>query len=202
MAYALTAPPRAAQVGKTSLILSLVGEEFPAEVRGTRGRSPRCGSRASGRPHAASPTGPSPRRGDHHPRRRHPGEGAHAHRGLLRWSRPAALCPGGGVGAGFQPVPGRLPAGSAAPVSPSLPPSPQKPSRRQRSSGTRFTRCAVSLRAAPPLLPAGIRRRSSGARGLANPTTCRVPWALPAGRWRGEGLCYCMAGQPAGSGER
>lgn len=26
--------PRAAQVGKTSLILSLVGEEFPEEVRG------------------------------------------------------------------------------------------------------------------------------------------------------------------------
>lgn len=31
---ALTALPRAAQVGKTSLILSLVGEEFPEEVRG------------------------------------------------------------------------------------------------------------------------------------------------------------------------
>lgn len=32
MAAALTAPPCAAQVGKTSLILSLVGEEFPEEV--------------------------------------------------------------------------------------------------------------------------------------------------------------------------
>nr|XP_019611741.1 PREDICTED: uncharacterized protein LOC109460612 [Rhinolophus sinicus] len=32
LAAALTAPPCAAQVGKTSLILSLVGEEFPEEV--------------------------------------------------------------------------------------------------------------------------------------------------------------------------
>lgn len=33
LAAELTALPCAAQVGKTSLILSLVGEEFPEEVR-------------------------------------------------------------------------------------------------------------------------------------------------------------------------
>lgn len=33
MAAVLTVFPCAAQVGKTSLILSLVGEEFPEEVR-------------------------------------------------------------------------------------------------------------------------------------------------------------------------
>ena len=41
LAVALTAPPRAAQVGKTSLILSLVGEEFPEEVRPSASPRPR-----------------------------------------------------------------------------------------------------------------------------------------------------------------
>lgn len=64
MADALTAPPRAAQVGKTSLILSLVGEEFPAEVRVERGRSPRCPSPGLGPPSRRVPCRslPAPRR--------------------------------------------------------------------------------------------------------------------------------------------
>lgn len=64
MADALTAPPRAAQVGKTSLILSLVGEEFPAEVRGESGRSRRYPSPGLGPPSRRVPCRslPAPRR--------------------------------------------------------------------------------------------------------------------------------------------
>lgn len=78
-------PARAAQVGKTSLILSLVGEEFPEEVR-AGGPEWRAGaSRARvGRGLRPPVAGARARRGDHHPRRRHARAGAHPHRGLLR----------------------------------------------------------------------------------------------------------------------
>ena len=81
--------PRAAQVGKTSLILSLVSEEFPEEVRIVVFSAPlvvaqRKGRTSPGHPHGRSASGPTPSRRDHYSRGRHPREGAHSHRGFFR----------------------------------------------------------------------------------------------------------------------
>lgn len=72
----------AAKVGKTSLIMSLVSEEFPDEVC-THSQSDvvvlvLCCQRGW-----FCLPGSAPRWGDHHPSRRHPREGPHTHRGLL-----------------------------------------------------------------------------------------------------------------------